>query len=234
MLSIAHGIQLNRIWRFHLGIQAGYVSKQLSNNDLSFPDQYSRDLGRFDPNAPTLENILHWSSQYPDLAWGGVIILNPKKFLLSAGYATHHLNRPTESFFDQSFKIPLRHVAHIKFDADINQNLFIIASSVWAKQASAHQILAGAHLGIPLSDWSRQKNSFLFGCHFRNFLWPDQRSAILSSGFNWQAWSLLIAYDIDFAYKRANSVFSNAIEISIAFLMPFRQLSHLSIPCERF
>ena len=183
---------------------------------------------------PTGEKISQWDTQYPDVGWGMVMVRDWSKGVITLGYSTHNLNEPTESFMGQEIKLPYRHVGHVKYDANLSSRTFIIGTGVFSSQNKGQEFLTGVHLGYELGEWNRQKNNFLIGVHLRNVQWSDSRSLIVSSGCTWQFWSVMLSYDLDLSQQRTTHVNSQAIELGLSYRMPIRQLSHQTIPCERY
>ncbi|GAO28904.1 type IX secretion system membrane protein PorP/SprF [Geofilum rubicundum] len=70
-LSAGHGIRLNHMSYLHAGVQLAWVHKQINMNGLSFPDQYNRETGGFDPTQlrPNNWKTIALPSPMPASVW---------------------------------------------------------------------------------------------------------------------------------------------------------------------
>jgi type IX secretion system PorP/SprF family membrane protein len=233
-ILVAHGLMLSYRLRMHIGLQGAFVLKQIDPERISFPDQYNRDLGGFDPTLPTNEIFEKEQLSYADLGWGVLLSYQIKPGVVSGGYSTQQLNRPTESFLGIDYQLPFRHVGHLKADLKLTDPLFLIPSIVLIKQQKAGETLIGLNLGYQLNQWLTERNSVIAGIHFRNSIDKPSRSYIVSAGFSWQYWSLMASYDSKISINKTSHRYGNALELGLVYKLPSTQLTHHIIPCERY
>lgn len=231
--SVASGVWLSENSMLNAGIQAAYINKQVYWNGITFPDQYNRDVGGFDPSLPTGEVLETSTTSFFDLGLGLVYSKLLKKSVITAGYSLQQINRPTESFFYLDVNLPVKHFFHLKADVNLNNHLFVIPSAVLLKQSKNNAFLAGAHFGYSIKDWYSVSNSVIGGVHFRNAGLFNVRSLVVSAGISWQFYKFMISYDAPMA--STHSGFNNsALEFSFGFRIPSTDLNFKTIPCERY
>lgn len=233
-LSVAKGVLLSHRSQLNVGIQGGYVYKHLNSSGLTFPDQYSRDLGGFDGELPTSEMFEKMSTSYIDLTAGIVYQYQLKQGVVSLGYSMHQLNRPEESFYGLHRVIPLKYVVHSKGDFNIGTDFFVIPSVIFIHQSPADETLIGMNLGYNLNHWLTVKNNVIGGIHLRNIHDQSAGSVILSGGFTWQYWSVMASYDTNTWLNSQNRPYGQSFEIGVMYKLPSTEITQKTIPCERY
>ncbi|MFT3739969.1 MAG: PorP/SprF family type IX secretion system membrane protein [Breznakibacter sp.] len=232
--NLATSVPLSVNGSLTTGIQLGYVHKQISWNNISFPDQYNRAIGGFDPNLPTSERFETDQTGWLDLGVGLAYTHKFKKMILVGGYAMQQINTPQETFLGVGYDLPVRHVAHVKADWNLSDQLFVIPSVVATWQRNARQQLFGANLGVNLNEWMGQRNNFIAGVHYRNGLFDVSDALIFSTGFTYQYWSLLASFDSDVFGSKTGHASASAFELGLVFKLPSTELTYKTVPCERY
>ena len=232
--SVGTGIWLTRNSMLSAGIQAAYVHKQIRWKGISFPDQYNRETGGFDPTMPTADYKESSNTSFPDLGFGLLYSKMLTTNILSVGYSLQQINRPRESFFNIERTLPFKHIFHAKADINLNEKYFVIPSGVFIKQRNNDALLAGVNVGYMLKKWEGISNSVIAGVHIRNANVFKVRSLIYSAGFTWQYYTLLISYDSPLSGSDITSYNNSAFEISLGFRLPSTELKYKTIPCERY
>jgi type IX secretion system PorP/SprF family membrane protein len=232
--SLAHGLMLTYKLRMHLGIQGAYINKRIEPGVYSYPDQYNRDNGKFDPTLPTGEVFVTEHLSYVDIGWGMLLTYNLKRGLLSLGYSTQQLNHPEETFVGITSQLPLKHVVHMKADVSLGRSFFVIPSMVYLKQQRSEETLIGMNIGYQLNEWLNEKNSVIAGVHYRFDIDNPTKTLIVSSGFSWRYWSLMASFDTGLLKDQTANVYSNALEIGLVYKLPSTKLTRQIIPCERY
>lgn len=232
--NLATSVPLSVNGQLTAGLQFGYVHKQISWSNISFPDQYSRAIGGFDPGLPTSERFETDQTGWLDLGLGLAYTHKLRRSLLIGGYAMQQINTPQETFLGVGYNLPVRHIAHFKADWDLSPQLFLIPSVVAMWQHTAHQQLYGANLGFNLNEWMGQRNNFLVGIHYRNGLFDVSDALIISAGFTYQYWSVLASFDSDVFGSKTGHASASAFELGLVFKLPSTQLTKKTVPCERY
>ena len=122
--------------RLGIGIQGGLVNRSIDYEDLYFDKQFDGDV--FDKSLPTGEQFSTSGFMYFDLSLGASIAYKVGETTdLHTGFALHHLNKPKQSFFDNT-AVKLRE----RFSTDIS-----IASVPAFKKACI--VCAGTFNNVP-------------------------------------------------------------------------------------
>ena len=232
--SVATSVPLSYRGALSAGLQLGYVHKHISWSTISFPDQYSRAIGGFDPNLPIGEHFETDKTGWLDVGMGLVYSHRLRKAVLIGGYAMQQVNTPQESFLGVGYDLPVRQVMHFKADWDINGAFFIIPSAIGIWQKGACESLMGANVGINLNEWMGQRNNFVVGAHFRNGIADISDAFIVSAGFTYHYWSLMGAFDTDLFGTKTNHWARSAFEMGLVFKLPSTELTYKVVPCERY
>jgi type IX secretion system PorP/SprF family membrane protein len=233
-VSAGNAIRLGHRSTLSAGIQAAWVYKQVDWNRITFPDQYSRDIGGFDPQMPTGDVMENSATSYVDLGFGLLYSMGLENGVWNAGYSMQQVNRPDESFFDTRYELPLKHIWHLKGDFDLGSQFFVIPAVVLLRTGSASSLLSGVNIGYKLDEWMGQHNSFLAGLHLRNATFNNSESLIISCGATWQFWTFLISFDTDISGAKTKQLSSSALEFGLVFKLPSTEITRKVIPCERY
>jgi type IX secretion system PorP/SprF family membrane protein len=233
-LSAGHGIRINHLSYLHAGVQIAWVHKQINMNGLSFPDQYNRVTGGFDPTQATAEQLENNRTTYPDAGIGVVYARTLPIGIISAGYSVQQINRPKESFFGVDKNLPMKHIWHSKGDIGINNKLFLIPAIIYTREGNSQMSLAGLNMGYNLDHWLNQYNSVIAGIHLRNATIKKSQSLIISGGINWQYWTFMLAFDTDISKARSNSITGSGLEMSVIYKLPSTSITQKMIQWERY
>lgn len=233
-LSVATGIWLSQNSTLNAGMQLAYVYKQVKWDGITFPDQYNRDTGGFDPSLPTGDLKESTGTSFLDIGFGFLYSKKINKSLIGVGYSMQQINRPRETFFDLERSLPVKHIFHAKADINLNSQLFLIPSGVYLKQQNNNAFLAGVNIGYSLKDWEGVSNSVIGGLHIRNAAFFNIRSLIFSAGLTWQYYTLMLSYDSPIAGSGITGFYNSAFEVTIGFRLPSTDLKYKTIPCERY
>ncbi len=231
---LGNEVKFNTNTFLSFGIQAGFVFKQVINSGLSLPDQYNRDLGRFDPTLPTGDQFENTSKSYLDLGFGLLLSHKFEKNIFSLGAAFHQVNKPTEGYFGIETPLPIKMIYHAKADINLGTSFFVIPAIVTVLQQKSSETLIGGHLGYNLSSNTGNVRNVIGGLHLRNGIFSKAESVIVSSGLTYQFWTFLMSYDWDVSGLKTSSVKSSAIEFSMIYTLPSTNLTHRTVSCERY
>jgi len=152
--SVAYHQTLNLASLLSLGFNIGYANKQINTSNLKFPDQFDGHF--FDNHLPTSVVLDRNNISYLDLQAGMNYAFFPNEnTYMNAGFSTHHINRPRESFFDAAQgvdnRIPMRHTAFINGSFKLNEQWIINPNSYFSLQAKSYEWLIGANAHYNLS-----------------------------------------------------------------------------------
>ena len=167
--SVAYHQMLNLGSLLSAGVNVGYANKQISVTNLKFPDQFDGHF--FDANLPTSVALSANNISYLDMQAGLNYAYFPdENTYVNAGFSSHHLNRPRESFFSQEpgvdNRIPVRHTAFLNGSFKLNDQVILNPNSYFSLQAKSTEWLIGANAHYNLS--GNGENILIAGLYYRS------------------------------------------------------------------
>jgi type IX secretion system PorP/SprF family membrane protein len=151
--SIAYHQMLGNSSLLTAGFNVGWANKRIDQTKLKFPDQFDGKF--FDSNVPTSVVLTNNSVSYFDMQAGMNYAYFPtENIYFNAGYSIHHVNRPLESFFDESAdssRIAMRHIGFLNAILKVNENVIINPNAYFTTQANASELVVGMNAAYNLS-----------------------------------------------------------------------------------
>jgi type IX secretion system PorP/SprF family membrane protein len=152
--SIAYHQMLGYSSLLSLGFNVGYANKQINTTNLKFPDQFDGKF--FDNKLPTSAILARNNVGYLDMQVGMNFAYFPtEEIYLNAGFSTHHVNTPNESFFestsDVSNTVPMRHIGFLNGSFKLNDQWIINPNIYYTRQAGASELVGGMNAHYNLS-----------------------------------------------------------------------------------
>lgn len=190
-LSTAYHKTLDHHKRHHIsvGVQGGYVSKIINNNNFQFESQYQNWV--FNPGLASGEEIDGSRVSYIDVHAGAYYSFNLNdRTKLHAGLSFYGLTTPEESFTTVSTgnELGTRTVSHIGADYQLTDFITISPKILFVNQSNARDFNAGGLAGFNVG---RKKDIVVFGG-----LWYRYKdAAIAMSGVRYKNYDLKVSYD---------------------------------------
>ena len=151
--SVAYHQTLGYSSLLSLGFNVGYANKQINVANLKFPDQFDGKF--FDNKLPTSVALTRNNIGYLDMQVGMNYAYFPtEKVYVNAGFSAHHVNRPTESFFEATNvdnRIPMRFIGFLNGSFMVNDQWIVNPNAYVSTQAGAMEVVGGANAHYNLS-----------------------------------------------------------------------------------
>jgi type IX secretion system PorP/SprF family membrane protein len=152
--SIAYHQLINAGSLVSAGFNVGWANKQINVTNLKFPDQYDGKF--FDNKLPTSVVLANNNINYLDIQLGLNYAYFPnEKVYLNTGYSAHHVNRPRESFFNQTAgvdnRVAIRHIGFINGSFLVNNQWLVNPNIYFTTQAKSIEFVAGLNAHYDLS-----------------------------------------------------------------------------------
>jgi type IX secretion system PorP/SprF family membrane protein len=165
--SIAYHQMLGNSSLLTAGFNVGWANKRIDQSKLKFPDQFDGKF--FDNGLPTGVILSRNNISYFDLQAGMNYAYFPtENVYVNAGYSVQHVNRPVESFTDQTAdttRVAMRHIAFLNGLFKVSDNIIINPNAYFTTQAKASELVIGLNGAYDLSgDGSKQ---FILGLYYR-------------------------------------------------------------------
>ncbi len=241
----AYQLQLGERVALRAGVQLSFATRSVNFLDLNFGDQFTNDgLRSLVTTDPTLLNAGE-NISYFDFSSGG-LLYSDRAWL---GVSGHHLNRPTQSFFDQNSRLPIRMTVHagykVPLDDETRQGLAMNVlerekslsfAALYKAQGKFDQFDVGTYLTY---------EPVVFGVWYRGL--PIKRTELglnnndaLIFLFGFKQAGLSIGYSYDLTISNLGTSTGGAHEISASLEFPAPQpkrrvpRSARKLPCPRF
>lgn len=162
--SIAYHQMLGLSSLLTAGFNIGWANKRIDQSKLTFPDQFDGKF--FDNTLPTSVQLINNSISYFDMQAGINYAYFPTEDIyVNAGYSIHHVNRPKETFFDETeaSRIDMRHIGFINAILKMSDKVIINPAGYFTTMAKATELVFGMSGAYNLSgDGSKQITAGLF------------------------------------------------------------------------
>jgi type IX secretion system PorP/SprF family membrane protein len=153
--SVAYHQMLGSSSLLTAGFNVGWANKRIDQSKLKFPDQFDGKF--FDGTRPSdaLLGLVNTNVSYFDMQAGLNYAYFPdENTYINGGYSIHHVNRPTETFFDQSAdsnRIAMRHIGFVNAMLKVNDRVIINPNLYYTMQAKASSFTIGLNANYDLS-----------------------------------------------------------------------------------
>ncbi len=179
--SVAYHQMLGSSSLLSAGFNVGWANKRIDQSKLKFPDQFDGKF--FDGNLGTSVVLAQNNTSYFDMQAGMNYAYFPNEnTYINAGYSIHHINRPTETFFDQALdsnRIPMRHIAFLNASLKVNDRVILNPNAYYTYQAKASSFMMGLTANYNLSGAGEKQ--LIAGVYYR---YNDAAVAVLGFELN--------------------------------------------------
>ena len=238
-LSVAyhHFIDHSRRHKISVGVQGGYTTKSLNQNDLTFGNQYTNF--QLNSSLSHNENLENLNVGYVDAHAGlAYTFLISEKLTVGTGVAFYDITTPQESMIDSlNSSLKSRYIWHGGLSYKLNQSLTLLPKFLYVNQANAQDINLGLNVAydlhsknemvVYLGAWGRPSDAMigLVGMKIRNIDIKFSHDFTMSK-----------LKDIDGATGITRSGRPSAYELSLNILGVFNRASpsEYTIPCGIF
>ncbi len=209
-----------------IGLQGGFVQRNLNTSNLAFPSQYSN--GTFDLTQPNGEQNLNDNTGYFDmnagLLWSSKI---GSRLGVFAGGTIFHLIPPTESFLDDDNKLSMRYLAHTGLNIKVTEHIYITPNFLFMHQNAAREINFGTALEYHFKDANNTIVSI--GGWYR-----IQDAGIISASVEHRGIRMGVAYDVNTSPLEPASNNRGAFEIALIYIGNIKKVNApILVPCPR-
>jgi type IX secretion system PorP/SprF family membrane protein len=219
---------------FSGGLQMGVVNKSISLSDLSFPDQYNRSTGYYDPDLPSSDAGAGTNLYYPDLNAGLLWEADFIKLKPKAGISFFHLNQPGESYFGSDNTLKMRQSYFALLEIDIKGRYDLRPAILFTEHQLASELVAGMDVLIDVQHTSKSIQKLYTGLYARAGINRNVDAAILHAGLSLRNFDFGISYDANVSSLSSATRNQGAIEFSIVYKRINPLYFQKSIPCERY
>jgi len=192
------------------GFNFVYNQHSINYSKFYFPNQYNGYI--YDPNLPNNETFPSDNMHYFDASFGLSANYVYKNVPVEAGIAFHHLNKPQQSFFNQTaVDLDRKFDFHAAANFTINEKTSLLPTVFWFRQGKFNELNIG---GLA----QRKLNSLAFrSVYLGGWLrWRD--AGIICFAFDYQNFRVGISYDINVSSLKVASAGRGGLELSIRYI----------------
>ncbi|MFN6377691.1 MAG: PorP/SprF family type IX secretion system membrane protein [Flavobacteriales bacterium] len=216
------------------GVQIGLASKVFRSEFATYPQQYSRELGTFDPDLPSGEEGMRLSTLYLDVNIGGIVQFKTRKGPLTIGGAIFHVNAPDESFYKTGDRLLPRLVSHAEYDLSLTEKIFIRPAFIWMTLQKAQELVVGSAVGVRTKGNSLNVTGLFAGMNVRTGVNRNGDAFAPYAGIDFKHFKVGVVYDITYSDLQIATDRRGAIEFAVIYTSPYSAATKVTIPCERY
>lgn len=232
-LSISSFVSLGENQKISAGLQGGFVQRSLTVENQSWDNQFCLSCpDGYDPAASPNETTSSFSNVgFGDftggLQWtysmGDATISSNDKKSINAGIAFHHVNRPTQKFYDAASidKMYSRISAHGgAFIGIKNFHIAVIPSILYSKQGPAQEINFGTMIRYTIKEESRFTGVFKETAVSLGGYARAKDAFIPALQIEYASYAMGITYDVNTSTLRNATKGNGGFEISLRYINP--------------
>ncbi|HVM88600.1 MAG TPA: PorP/SprF family type IX secretion system membrane protein [Puia sp.] len=198
-----------------LGFMGGYVSKIIDRSKVTTSNQYSG--GVFNPSIPDGETFPSANIHYWDASVGmsfNTTFGQDQENSMFLGAAFHHLNRPRNSFYQNSIELDPKYVFSGGLKLHMDENSFMTLQADYSTQGGFRETIAGALYSYKLGyDTEDPQYILSLGMFLR---WQDALVPVIK--LDMLPLSVALSYDVNISQLKTVSQGRGGIELSISYI----------------
>ena len=227
MLSGAYEITIDpsNIHNLYGGLQLGILHRNIKVSNLLFDNQYSYELGTYDPNLSNGENVGDKSILRFDANMGFFYKYydKSKPYSPHAGISIYHGTKPNESFTSEISRVPMRWTFMGGCDYNFNDQMGLYSNILYMYEAKASDFTISSIGKYLIKD---TKYIVISGLSYR---YKD--AMVVHAGLEYDNIIFRMSYDLNVSYLKAYTHMKGGVELTLVYLFyqGVSQGSHTSI-----
>lgn len=214
-ISGAYDLQCDKANIHHVsfGMAVAGVQKSVDMARLTWGNQYSMSINGFDTGVPSGENSANMERDYNMIINAGALYYYAKensRINPFIGVSASNLNRPNESFFGYTSKLPIHYIVHTGARVGITERLVLNPRFLYMRQTNAQEMAYGILANIYLPD---QDAYIIAGPTFRN-----KDAAIFEVGLKMGQFTYRLSYDVNVSTLKPATNNRGGIEFSLIYV----------------
>ena len=232
-VSLAQDVRVNQLAYFRLGIQLCFSNRQFTLDGQTFPEQYDRNIGGYNPQLPMSESFASTSTSYLKVNVGSTYFIN-NSYHLKFGVAARQLNRPIESFYGQDNRLGVQWSATFSSLKNLGSSYFVKPSVNYNYQQQNGLLLISCGGGLYVAPNEFKLQSFFGGVVLRYGTEGQVQDFGINLGLTANNWTIQMGHDFNVSSQQLNLAPSSAMEISIIYTRPSTEPHVRTVSNQRF
>lgn len=231
-LTVAYHQKINYSSMISVGFGGAFMQRSLDFNKMSYDMQWN-GFG-FNTGLPNGENNKNERTSYADVSAGVSYAVFPHEDLFAKfGFGLMHVNRATESFYEDKNKLGLRPTIGAEVIYKFSKDWIIHPSVYGSMQKGSYELIIGTDFAYNISKFnSNRPTIFSMGVYYRL-----QDAVIASVAYEFAGLKMQFSYDVTTSgLSKANNS-NGAFEFSLIYKGLFgrnQQSSKGGFNCPRF
>jgi len=194
------------------GLQLGLFYKSYNPAKLLFESQYDYSSGNLNPDIASGENLQRVNRANFDANMGVFYKYRDtqKKYWPFVGLSLFHVNKPTENFFSNKSRVPIRFNIQADCDYQIDEKIKIVPMLLYMYQAKAWEFNMGVMAYYKLGDNKDVHYDLIGGLNYR-----VKDAVILQLGVKKDNMILRMSYDFNTSYLNTYTKGKGGFEITL-------------------
>jgi type IX secretion system PorP/SprF family membrane protein len=219
---------------FCIAIMNGLVVKQFNANNLTFPQQYDRNIGGFNESLDHGESFnsdqLNYYNLGVGLSWQRIISNN---WTILTGFSIDNLTKGKESFFEESNTKKIGWGLQGEANYRWKKTISLVPYLSYYKSYSASELVFGS--GLKFKTRTESNVSFIQPfAYLRSGVNRNSDAIILGSYLGIKQLSIGASYDFNISNLEIASNYQGGFELSLAYIFKGKSINKRTIPCERY
>lgn len=216
-----------------IGGSASFVSRSFSTNNLTFPDQFEQVSGSFNNALQTSATGFTQQSQYFNTAVGVGWSAQLRGWTPDFSLGVEHLNRPIDSFFGNTDRLPIRWQLAALPQLHYNRKLDFRPQVIYQQQSGSNQLLTGLLAAYRLNNKHQHLRTVYGGPLLRTGFGRNRDAVAGVAGVEFRYLKIGLSYDYTISSFSPALNGRGGFEITVIY-SPFSPLQKIRIPCERY
>jgi type IX secretion system PorP/SprF family membrane protein len=158
--AISYHVNINNTSQIGVGFMGTYSTRSLGNSNFTFGEQFTS--GGFDPSLPSGEPQNFAIKPFYSLSSGIVYVFENDNMRIQAGSSMYHVNRPSQSFFDnQDNNLPIRYAFHSSIENQLSNGGSLNSNFIYQHQGRVEYFALGSAFGLDISNDDKPKSLYL-------------------------------------------------------------------------
>ncbi len=213
-LALSYSLALTKdsIHFLHLGVNGGFVQKNLDINKLNFDNQFDGD--NFIPQSPTGESFDRTNYTYADIGIAAGWSAHFTKTIWNAGIQFQHLNRADLSYYNSGkVRLPILTQMHIGSNFTFSENISFLPAVNFMMQDNFREVNVGMEAKLTMHNEAAKRYAVGLGLFYRT---SDALIPMISLYYN--KFRLGFSYDINISSLKKASNYKGGPEITLIYM----------------
>ncbi len=211
-LSYSFALTKDSVHFLHVGVNGGFVQKNLDVTKLNFDNQFDGD--NFIPQSPNGESFDRTNYTYADVGFGAGWSAHYAKNSWNAGIQFQHLNRSDLSYYNsEKVKLPILSQLHVGSDFIFNEKISLLPAINFIMQDNFQELNLGMEAKLTMRNESAKRYAVGLGLFYRT---SDALIPMISLYYN--KFRFGFSYDINTSSLKKASNYRGGPEITLIYM----------------